>query len=406
MITRYRARWVLPIEQPPLEHGWVEVEDGQVRAVGLDPQNAAASAKTNDQPKRIDLGEVALLPGLINAHTHLELSALRGRVPRASAMPLWVRQLMGERRQADGDGREAMRVALQELRASGTAAVGDVSNTLASVGPLTESSLAAVVFHELIGFSVADGDAAVVRAMDSWPPQRSDSRVELTLGVHAPYSVSPSLIGAIHRAVSTKGLRTTVHLAESQDELQFLADGTGRWRELLDDLGAWSAEWAIPACGATEYLERLGVLGPHLLAVHGVHLTDGELETLARHGVTLVTCPRSNAWTAAGTPPIERFFASGVRVAVGTDSLASVDDLNLFAELAEMRRLAPSVSARHLLRSATQSGAQALGLADWGIIAPGAHAALIAIDVPPDVEGVEEYLVGGIGPGSIRWVEG
>ena len=405
MVTRYRARWVLPIDSAPLEHAWVDVEDGRVAAVGVNQEKTAASADAN-RSKLVDLGDVAVLPGLINAHTHLELSGLRGRVPRTSAMPLWVRQLMGERRQADGDGEEAICAALQELRACGTAAVGDVSNTLASVGPLTESSLAAVVFHELIGFSVADGDAAVCRAIDSWPPQDSDSRVQLTLGVHAPYSVSPSLIGAIHRAVTRQGLRTTVHLAESQDELQFLADGTGRWRELLDDLGAWSGEWAIPACGATEYLERLGVLGPHMVVVHGVHLTDRELETLASHGVTLVTCPRSNAWTGAGTPPIERFFASRVSVAVGTDSLASVDDLNLFAELAEMRRLAPSVSAQDLLRSATQSGARALGLTGWGIIAPGAHAALIAIDVPPDVEGVEEYLVGGIGPASIRWVEG
>jgi aminodeoxyfutalosine deaminase len=118
-----------------------------------------------------------------------------------------------------------------------------------------------------------------------------------------------------------------------------------------------------------------------------------------------VTCPRSNEWTGAGRPKIAQFFASGVRVALGTDSLASVADLNLFAEMAAVREIAPDVPAAGILESATRSGAEALGFsADLGTIEPGKQAALIAVRVPAGVEDVEEYLVRGVQPADIRWL--
>jgi len=146
-------------------------------------------------------------------------------------------------------------------------------------------------------------------------------------------------------------------------------------------------------------------VGRHLLAVHGVQLTDADLARLAAAGATVVTCPRSNRWTGAGTPPIDRFYASGVRVAIGTDSLASVDDLSVFAELAAVRRLGPRVPASRLLDSATRQGAIALGFdADLGSIAPGKRAQLVAVRLPAGVTDVEEYLVSGVPPEDISWV--
>ena len=133
--------------------------------------------------------------------------------------------------------------------------------------------------------------------------------------------------------------------------------------------------------------------------MHGVQLSEIELSRLAAAGATLVTCPRSNRWTGVGDPPASRFYRSGVRVAVGTDSLASVDDLNVFSELAAIRRLAPDVPARALLDSATRAGAEALGFEDaFGTIEPGKLAELIAVRVPAGVADVEEYLVSGIQP--------
>src|SRR5205085_11360760 len=168
-----------------------------------------------------------------------------------------------------------------------------------------------------------------------------------------------AVLGAIVRA--TRGRPLSVHLGESTQEIEFLRRGSGEWRALLESLGVWDPAWTAPGCGPVEYLERLGAVDENLIAVHGVQFDDDELSRLARVGATVVACPRSNRWTGAGPPPIERFYASGVRVAIGTDSLASVADLNMFAELAEMRRLAPGVPAARLLDSATRAGAVALG---------------------------------------------
>ena len=154
-----------------------------------------------------------------------------------------------------------------------------------------------------------------------------------------------------------------------------------------------------------QYLDECGFLNAGVLAVHGVQMTASDLERLAAHGATLVTCPRSNAHTGAGVPPIVDFYESGVRIAVGTDSLASSPDLNVFAEIATLHALAPSVPATLLLESATIQGARALGFdADYGTIEPGKVARLIAVDVPPGTGDVEEYLVSGIQPEQIRWL--
>ena len=205
---------------------------------------------------------------------------------------------------------------------------------------------------------------------------------------------------------SDPGTLVSIHLGESPEEVRFLRDGDGPWRSLLADLGAWNPAWVLPRCGPVEYLDRIGLVNERLLAVHAVQLEARELERLAAADATVVTCPRSNRWTGAGIPPLERFYAAGVRVAIGTDSLASADDLNVFSELREARSIAPAVCASQLLRSATQAGAQALGFDDeLGTIEPGKRAELIAVRVSDDVTDVEEYLVSGIVPDRIRWLD-
>jgi cytosine/adenosine deaminase-related metal-dependent hydrolase len=154
-----------------------------------------------------------------------------------------------------------------------------------------------------------------------------------------------------------------------------------------------------------EYVDKFGLLSERLLAVHGVQLSYRELAQLSFANATLVTCPRSNRWVGVGNPPVEQFYASGVRVAIGTDSLASVEDLNLFAEMAEIRALGPKIPARSILESATRIGAEALGFGDdYGTIEPGKRSALIAVRVPDGVDDVEEYLLSGISPEDVRWL--
>ena len=407
-MVRYRASWVLPITARPIRDGWVDVDGDRVIEVGA---TGAAGGERDRRPfgpssREIDLGAVAVLPGLVNAHTHLELSGLRGRVPPASNLPSWVRDLLARRAEPHDDQGEAIAEAVEELWQAGTALVGDISDTLQAVTPLVRGQVAAVVFKEMLGFNVENPEELVgdnVKAIRGMP---SSDRLRVGLAAHAPYSVSPGVFRAIAGAITRNALGPgSVHLAESQQELEFLRTGTGAWRDLLEQRGAWVSHWKPPGCGPVTYLDRLGWLHDRVIAVHGVHLTRQELDVLARRRATVVTCPRSNAWTGAGTPPVEQFYASGVRVAVGTDSLASVPDLNLFSELVELRRLAPSVPAASLLESATLCGAEALGFAsEFGSIERGRRPALMAVRVPDSVQDVEEYLVAGIAPAEVRWL--
>jgi cytosine/adenosine deaminase-related metal-dependent hydrolase len=402
-MVRYHARWVLPISGPPIEDGWVAADRGRVAALGRRGHADGAGD--------IHLGDVAILPGLVNAHTHLELSHLRDEVPPAPAFVSWIRNVMAARRQRpdprSAEILDAVDRALDESEACGTAIVGDISNTLVTFDPLARSRLAAVVFFELIRFKVADPRAFVADAAAQIERLVPTERVRASLAAHAPYSVAPLVFRAVREIADRDAfMPCSVHLSESTEEVEFIQSGGGPWRALLEEIGVWDPSWVPPGGSPVQFLDEAGFLGPNVIAVHGVQMTAEDLERLRVRGTTLVTCPRSNGHTGAGAPPIDEFYESGVQVAIGTDSLASSPDLNVFAELATIRALAPTVPARLLLDSATRQGARALGFdADYGTIEPGKRARLIAVTVPSDVDDVEEYLVGGVQPSQIRWVE-
>jgi cytosine/adenosine deaminase-related metal-dependent hydrolase len=401
-----QADWVCPIDRPPLARGWVAVESGRIAALG-----GPNDTPPDDIETCRDAGRAAILPGLVNAHTHLELSWLRDQVPRSASFIGWISQLLaarGRRMEQPGDPRmlSAAAAAAREAREAGTIAVGDVSNSLGSIDAIAGAGLLGVVFHELLGFNDVEG-SGVARTRDARSGARVRPGVRLSVAPHAPYSVSPELFRAIRTEIDRSEVPiTSIHVGESQEELALLADGSGPWPGMLRFIGSWRDDWVPPRCGPVEYLDDLGLLDRRTLVVHGVQLGDASLARLAARGCTLVTCPRSNQWVGVGVPPIARFYAADVLVAVGTDSLASVEDLNLFAELAEMRWLAPDVPARRLIESATRIGAMALGLdTDLGTLAPGKRADLISVDLPTRVDDVEEYLVSGIQPRQVRWIE-
>jgi len=400
-VTTFTAAWVLPISAPPIRNGFVTLEGARITAVG---DRAPADAAS--------LGSVAILPALVNAHTHLELSYLHGRVPPSTSFNDWVMVLMALRRDHPDPAApaiiEAARHAIARARASGTGLFGDVSNTLVTVPLLRDAGMAAHVFYELIGFSHPDPVGRVREARAAADAVAINAGgVRVSLAPHAPYSVSAELFIAIRSDVDAHpDSVTTVHLGESAAEVELLRQGSGPTRVMLERLGVWSNEWQIPGVSPSEYVAALDFLGADSLVVHGVQFTREDLARVKTAGSPLVSCPRSNAYVGVGAPPLESFYASGVPVAFGTDSLASVADLNMFAELAEARRIAPTVSARELLRSATLTGAQALRYDDdYGSIAAGKRAALIAVRVPPDVVDVEEYLVAGIDPDAIAWLD-
>jgi cytosine/adenosine deaminase-related metal-dependent hydrolase len=379
----------------------VAVERGRIVATGRDHDPSTPES---------DLGDVALLPGLVNAHTHLELSYLREQVPAADAFVSWIRGVLAARRQRPdplaSEILEGVRAGIDEAVRTGTAVVGDISNTLVTHGPLLESPLAGVLFNELIRFNTADPYGVVDRACQQIDALPVSPRIRPSLAAHAPYSVAPLVFRAIRAAVDQRPfVPCSVHLAESREESEFIMHAGGPWREFLEQVGSWDPAFVAPGVSPVRYLDDAGFLDQRVLAVHGVQMTPDDLARLASYGTTLVTCPRSNAYTGAGNPPIASFYAAGVPVAVGTDSLASTPDLNVFAELAAMRALAPDVPASRLIESATLVGARALGFeTEYGSIEAGKQARLLAVTVPAGVTDVEEYLVSGIDAGRLSWV--
>ncbi len=386
-----------------MRDAWIAVDRGRVAAL--------SRRGPTDGSREVDLGDVVVLPGLVNAHTHLELSYLREEIPPASRFVSWVQHLIQTRRtHPDPTAPEildAVDRAVAESISYGTAIVGDISNTLVTFEPLTKSELAAVVFYELIRFKTDDPQGVVEKARADLDALVPTQRVRASLAAHAPYSVAPLVLRAIRKDVERDPFAPcSIHLSESVEEMEFIRDGGGPWRALLEQLGSWDPSWVPPGGTPVEFLDAAGFLDARVLAVHGVQMTPSDLSRLAALGTTVVTCPRSNGHTGAGAPPLVDFYASGVPVAVGTDSLASAPDLNVFAELATMHALAPSVPASALIESATLIGARALGFdGDYGTIEPGKAARLLTVELPSAAIDVEEYLVNGIGPEQIRWIE-
>ena len=409
-MIRYQAPWIVPISGPPIRDGWVVVDRDRIVALG-GPTTGDRIWRSTSGLRDMPLRDVVVMPGLVNAHTHLELSHMRDEVPPSPGFVAWIRGVMAARRQRpDPRSVEIMsgiEHGIAESVACGTALVGDISNTLATFESLAHSPLAGVVFYELIRFNAPEPAALVEAAEAEILALPKSDRMRASLAAHAPYSVAPLVFRAIRKAVDRDAFTPcSVHLSESVEELEFIRTGGGPWRVLLEEIGAWDPAWVPPGVSPVQFLDDAGFLGANVLAVHGVQMTLDDLGRLKARGTTLVTCPRSNGHTGAGAPPLQDFYDAGVRVAVGTDSLASAPDLNVFAELATMHALAPAVPPSSLLQSATLDGARALGFdAEYGSIEPGKRARLIAVDFADDDDDVEEYLVSGVAAEQIRWLE-
>src|SRR5262249_13839399 len=214
-MIRYHASWLLPIAEPAIRNGWVAVEGGRIAAYGA--PGPAGRRGFDDGAREIDLGDVVLLPGLCNAHTHLELSYLRDEVPPASEFVAWIRAVIAARRSrpdpAAAEIVDAVERALDEATASGTVLLGDISNTRVTFAPLTRSPLAAVVFYELIRFNAPDPAAVVEEARHRLDALAPTDRVRATLAAHAPYSVAPLVLRAIRQAIDRRPfLPCSIHL--------------------------------------------------------------------------------------------------------------------------------------------------------------------------------------------------
>jgi aminodeoxyfutalosine deaminase len=322
-----------------------------------------------------DLGPGVLMPGLVNAHCHLELSHLAGLSLRgARGFVPWVESLMAQRGRTDAEGvRAATRKAIRQLESTGTVAVGDVSNTLAHLDLLEESSLHAVVFYELLGWDPARAEEILSGAADVLTiSAQPELRTRVRIAAHAPYSVSPALLQGIVR----RGGPASMHLAESPAETRFLAEGDGDWQAFLDRKGLGGVPFEVAGRSPVAHVDALGGVREGMVAAHCVQVDAEDCALLARRGAFVALCPRSNRNLRVGMAPVRRLLDAGVRLCLGTDSLASAETLDLMADMALLQSQFPELAPEVIVRMATLGGAQALGLPDLGAIEAGRRADL------------------------------
>jgi len=358
--------------------------DGRLVAVG----RRRDLLKSHGAAEVRDLGDAVIIPGLINAHTHLELSWMNGETPAGGAYMSWLRDFVARRATIDeAAARQFAAQALETMRERGTVAVGDVANGSWATALLAASGFHGLSFHEVYGFRAADAesilDAAASRleAIDAVPEVKAArNRITAILTPHAAHTTSGPLLKALGGRAAASAESLSVHVAESVEESQLLRDGTGPFRDFLIERGVWDEGWKAPGLTPVEYLDRLGVLSPRTLAVHCVHLDHHDLTRLQARGVTVVTCPRSNQRLGVGKAPVPKLLASGIPVALGTDSLASSPDIDVFNEVAVLRQEHPGLAPAAALRIATLNGARALGLEKLlGTVEVGKLAALAVV---------------------------
>jgi cytosine/adenosine deaminase-related metal-dependent hydrolase len=310
------------------------------------------------------------MPGLVNAHVHLELTALRGKIPFTGGFRAWVRELLA-RRDAAGSDRllAAARTGAAELLETGTLAVGEISTLGITRDLCRDLNLAGVWFREVLGMALPE---------ETGPDGDGGESLRSSLAAHAPHTTAPELLASVKSLTRDLGLPMSIHLAESLDESEFIRTGTGPWAEFLQERGIRVSDWPIPSRSPVAYLDRLHLLDPLTLAVHLLDVDDRDLDILERRGCPVVVCPRSNLNLHGRCPDIPHFLARGFLPALGTDSPASVDSLSLFDEMAFVASRCPGTDPRQLLAMATTNGARALGMeALAGTLDPGKPAFFI-----------------------------
>jgi len=403
--VRLRADWLVPVASPPVPDGAVLIgADGRIAAVG-----PAASVPLPPGVATLDFGSAALMPGLVNAHTHLELTGLAGRVVETD-FSRWIRGVRELKAGLDADWfAQAARRGVADAFAAGITTVLDTGDSGAVLPALVELGGAGVVYQEVFGpdpAQCAGSIAALEERLDQLAPVATE-QVRLGVSPHAPYTVSGPLYRETAALARRRGLPWAVHLAESEAETALVTTHRGPFAE------AWAGRGIPPLerhddsgpearRSPVAWLDAHGVLGPATLCIHVVRADDADLALLAARGAAVAHCPVSNLRHGHGSARPAAMLAAGIRVGLGTDSVISVDRLDLFAEMRAARSLLGTTAAA-VLALATRDGARVAGLPGRsGTLEPGVWADVVALDLPAGGDQPVEERIVATGPAAVR----
>ncbi len=409
-VTVYRASWVLPMSQSPIANGAVAVRGDRITFVG-----AAGDAP----PGRVeDLGDAALMPGLVNVHTHLELTPLR-HLLEGLDFDQWIRTLTHLRRTVLADAADVAtgaRIGIAEGLLRGITTYADTSDTGSPVmQALTAMGVRGVVYKEVFGPDPQQLDRSMHALREAVHELRALASPKVRIGVspHAPYSVSKQLFGAVATYAVEEQLPMAVHLAESAFEEQLVTQGLGPYAE------NWRSRGIDPdgarARSSVALLHEAGALRARPLIIHAVRIDTADIELLAEAKCAVAHCPVSNARFGHGIAPLQEMLDAGLRVGIGTDSVASNNRMDLLDESRVAHLMActrtqswRAFPAAQALWHATAGGGAALGLWDsLGTLVAGAPADLCAFPLDGlaalPVADVSDALLHGIAGAPARF---
>ncbi len=360
----------------PIDNGAVVLSHGIILAIG--PAKWIINTYPRHRVHRFD--NALLMPGLVNLHTHLELPPLLNAI-RAKSFPEWALNLIVAKKDLDKTRyTKAVLANIKTLIESGTTTVGEICTHEISPSLLKQNGLRAVVFREII--SMARHSANL--PLPAFANKSAGGLVQFGLSPHSPYTVSKSVAVRIKELSIKKRFRLAMHVAESKDETRLLRREKSGLEQLYQ-FAHWDLAGAPSGASSVEYLDRIGFLSPQLLAVHGVQITDRDLELIKKSRTSVAHCPRSNKELGVGRMPLAKLLRVGITVGLGTDSLASSPSLNMWDEMRYAYQIhrRNGVSAEEIFKLATINGAKALGLNKViGTLEQGKRADIIAVPLP------------------------
>lgn len=401
-MQRFTAEWLLPIAGAPIRGGALLADDrGRIVAAGRD-----ALVPAPPEARAIDLGQAALLPGLVNSHTHLELTGFAGMVEAASFLDWILKVIAIKAKRSDEAFFDAACEGIRRMWASGVTTVADTGSTGAVLEALDHLDASGTYHHEVFGAHPDECDGAM-RAFAADLDRlagHATGRAALGVSPHAPYTVSGRLYRAACELGRAHGVPVAVHVAEPPGESALLHDFTGVFADDFRRRGVPrpSEDPVTPMA----FMDRHGVLSPRTLCIHAIHVSEADTELMVRHGCAVTHCPRSNRFHHQADAPAARYLDRGLRLGLGTDSEISVAPPDLIAEAREARRLA-GWDAATTLRLLTLGGAEAVERdAECGSLEAGKWADLVAIRVGETDDPQEAVLASSLDDVVGTWLGG
>ncbi len=389
--TIIRSKYLIDATGRVTEDAEIAVENGRIASVHRQSGDPTPT-DSPDSPdsKVIDLGFTAILPGFVNAHTHLELTDAQALVQPQVRFTDWIREVVrvtGAWSDEDFDAslREGIRLSVE----SGTTSLGNISGGRGDVGAYSESGMRITLFHEVIGFDPTAAESAFEAMKERIDCMPSGEKMFIGISPHTPYTVSERLLRLCAGLAHSECMPLCIHLAETMGELKFLSNGTGEMLEFREEFGLWP-EWKPPRVSPVRYLHHLGFFEKPATLVHCNYVSEEDFDIIALSGSNVVFCPRSHDYFGHRNHPFLNMLGRGINVALGTDSLISAPSLGILDEIKFLREDYVGIEPEVLLQMATVNGAKALGLpGDIGLLDPGSPADLVGIVLPEG--GIEHF---------------